>query len=182
MVNRSSRSCQRDSSIAATMPTLRFRVLWSLKHPWVAAEISQSPGSEPKFRQMTCMELLGDSSKSSLTLYSKTALLLVEGMPWYKAGPRSSSLNDPKISIGSRGCFRAEDSQQLKAMAQVGVTVSLEKFAKDSEVFSTASPDASVETLRTALEEDYEVKKVLGQGKFGLVQEVVKKAPSIDLR
>ncbi|CAE7242545.1 unc-43 [Symbiodinium microadriaticum] len=45
----------------------------------------------------------------------------------------------------------------------------------DSEVFSTASPDTSVESLTTALEEDYKVKKVLGQGKFGLVQEVVRK-------
>ena len=60
-------------------------------------------------------------------------------------------------------------------MAQVCVTASLEKIAEDSEDFSTASPDTSVETLTTALEEDYKVKKVLGQGKFGLVQEVVRK-------
>ena len=54
------------------------------------------------------------------------------------------------------------------------MTVSLEKITEDSELFSTESPDTSVETLTTALEKDYRVNKVLGQGKFGLVQEVVR--------
>jgi len=57
----------------------------------------------------------------------------------------------------------------------VAVSVTMEKVAKDSELFSTTSPESSVRTLETALEEDFVVKKVLGQGKFGLVQEVVQK-------
>ncbi|CAE7910752.1 unc-43 [Symbiodinium sp. KB8] len=43
------------------------------------------------------------------------------------------------------------------------------------EVASTTSPSSTVRTLPTLFEEDYDVKQLLGQGRFAKVQEVVRK-------
>eukprot|EP00439_Symbiodinium_sp_Y106_P078736 s1554_g17.t1 len=49
----------------------------------------------------------------------------------------------------------------------------LQRYA--DEVASTASPSSTVRTLPTPFEEDYDVKQILGQGRFAQVQEVVRK-------
>ena len=64
---------------------------------------------------------------------------------------------------GAVGCLPVQGSfstrsivAQLVAMAEpvsVAVSVSMEKVAKDSELFSTTSPESSVRTLETALED-----------------------------